>query len=221
MTLTEQSDDLLAIVLAPAPKTEPRPTVRRSRHFYRCSDCLSVAATDTKLPCVKDKWGYSTDEVNAACDAYNGPIEYMGKTLYTVGGHEYALRHVVGCKPACDGKCIGAIGPNCDCQCGGENHGTGKMVDIYEQGSVPRLKVPSEARTKGEQYRAALETCRAAWTAKFGYVTEKKRSGEWIGNFQLYLDGQYAQQRIAKARHLRVHGTRLKRLAELTAEFGK
>lgn len=23
----------------------------------------------------------------------------------------------------CDGRCMSALGPNCDCQCGGENHG--------------------------------------------------------------------------------------------------
>ena len=25
----------------------------------------------------------------------------------------------------CGGKCLNAVGPSCDCQCGGENHGSG------------------------------------------------------------------------------------------------
>lgn len=25
----------------------------------------------------------------------------------------------------CDGRCMGAVGPACDCSCGGENHGAG------------------------------------------------------------------------------------------------
>jgi len=25
----------------------------------------------------------------------------------------------------CDGRCTGAVGPACDCKCGGENHGGG------------------------------------------------------------------------------------------------
>lgn len=30
--------------------------------------------------------------------------------------------------PPCDGRCTNAPGPSCDCQCGGENHGSGKLV---------------------------------------------------------------------------------------------
>ena len=25
----------------------------------------------------------------------------------------------------CDARCMGAVGPSCDCSCGGENHGAG------------------------------------------------------------------------------------------------
>lgn len=56
----EQYDDLMAIIAGPVvslPAT-PRPMVRKSRHFYRCEDCLTVAAVDTKLACKRDKWGY-------------------------------------------------------------------------------------------------------------------------------------------------------------------
>jgi len=27
----------------------------------------------------------------------------------------------------CNGVCMGAVGPSCDCSCGGENHGTAKL----------------------------------------------------------------------------------------------
>ena len=28
----------------------------------------------------------------------------------------------------CDGRCMGAKGPNCECSCGGENHGMNAMI---------------------------------------------------------------------------------------------
>ena len=28
----------------------------------------------------------------------------------------------------CDGRCMGAVGPSCDCQCGGENHGANHIL---------------------------------------------------------------------------------------------
>jgi hypothetical protein len=59
----------------------------------------------------------------------------------TVGGHEYALRNVTGYKPICDGKCTGATGPNCDCICGGENHGTGRVVPIYTERRACRISM--------------------------------------------------------------------------------
>lgn len=27
----------------------------------------------------------------------------------------------------CNGRCMGAVGPACDCSCGGENHGTAHL----------------------------------------------------------------------------------------------
>jgi hypothetical protein len=37
----------------------------------------------------------------------------------------------------CDGRCIGAVGPSCDCSCGGENHGMTRLVDVaVDAGSV-------------------------------------------------------------------------------------
>jgi hypothetical protein len=35
--------------------------------------------------------------------------------------------HYVADKP-CDGRCIGATGHNCECSCGGKNHGIGSLA---------------------------------------------------------------------------------------------
>lgn len=40
----------------------------------------------------------------------------------------------------CDGRCTGATGPNCECSCGGVNHGTGRLIAVeIDAGGVPRL----------------------------------------------------------------------------------
>ena len=44
------------------------------------------------------------------------------------GGHGATFSVVQGSfseSVKCGGKCRGAVGPSCDCQCGGENHGSG------------------------------------------------------------------------------------------------
>lgn len=40
-------------------------------------------------------------------------------------GATYTMRAVNGVKTTkpCDARCMGAVGPSCDCSCGGENHG--------------------------------------------------------------------------------------------------
>lgn len=40
----------------------------------------------------------------------------------------------------CDGRCTNARGPNCDCRCGGVNHGSQRVVTVWrcaDAGRVP------------------------------------------------------------------------------------
>lgn len=38
----------------------------------------------------------------------------------------------------CDGRCTNAVGPTCDCVCGGRNHGTKALVTVsFDRGPVP------------------------------------------------------------------------------------
>ena len=60
----ERGADLLAILMSPVPEA-PKPAPFVTRHYYRCCDCLSVAATVAKI-------------AGAVCDACGGAIEYMG-----------------------------------------------------------------------------------------------------------------------------------------------
>lgn len=42
----------------------------------------------------------------------------------------------------CDGRCTNARGPNCECSCGGVNHGSQRTVKVWrDAGAVPSAKV--------------------------------------------------------------------------------
>lgn len=56
-------------------------------------------------------------------------------------------------------RCTGAVGPSCDCPCGGVNHGSGLLVLVEATTTVPRLTPPGDgaaARARAEAYRAAV-----------------------------------------------------------------
>lgn len=213
--------DLLAILTAPEPTPAPvvvTPKKRTKRHFYRCNDCLSVVATEAKIAEVRnpDTWRM---ELKATCDACEGRMEYMGETvsMFNTGW----LSKQTGVQPACDGKCIGATGPNCDCKCGGENHGSGKVVPVFEQFGIPRLQVPKEAGAKADAYRALLNEFRELYAAKIKPLQDRRIQGDWLeaGQFARLTAGQRLHQGFIMAKHGRTHASRNKKLAALIAEL--
>lgn len=52
------------------------------------------------------------------CPEHGGALAFRGG-LFTYNG----------AKP-CGGRCTNAIGPNCDCECGGRNHGVSHALDV-------------------------------------------------------------------------------------------
>lgn len=183
------------------------------RHFYRCIDCLSVVATETKIQPVQipPAYVYSFCE----CGACGGRIEYTGeverdrlqKTAFTV---------------PCDSRCTNAFGPRCDCQCGGANHGSHRVVEVVvEVGKVPRLIVPEDAKVKGEAYRALVQAVQNALQTRYGRVFQAKRNGEYlnVADWFLYVEGQRLQNRIHEAREFRSHVARNKKLNAILADI--
>lgn len=83
-----------------------------NRHYYRCLECLDVFAVEH----------HHYSDLHCAC---GGRCEYMGRVQQDV-----LVR--VEERTACDDRCTHARGPNCDCKCGGRNHGTGKTVTIIK-----------------------------------------------------------------------------------------
>lgn len=204
--------DLLAILLGPAPVQQSTPAPKPKpapRHFYRCTLCLSVACTEKKISTYVDEAGWTRHGKCGACD---GNLEYLGETK---GDHLTQVQYLC----PCDSRCTNAPGPNCDCRCGGENHGTGRLVAVeVDAGGVPRLKVTPEARKVADEFIALRDTVWDAYDAKYGDVNEMKAAGEWIGNWSFYMDGQYTAKRIRAACAMRSNA-RNKKLSAILNEL--
>lgn len=180
------------------------------RFFYRCTDCLTVVATESKIADRVTEGGSRLP--NAICDACEGPIEFMGKTDAT--GH---IRTLVGQVSPCDSRCTSAQGPNCDCPCGGENHGSQRTVDLYTSTPVPRLMVPKDAVGKAQEFKSLCEQFKTRWQAEFGELARLRRAGHRLSR-ELYAKlcrGQNLWIEFARTKRMKTHAGRNKKIAQL------
>lgn len=161
-------------------------------HYYRCPDCLSIATA-------------AEYQNKAECGLCAGRLEYMGRVQ---GARLVQDREL--CK--CDGRCIFAKGPNCDCSCCGDNHGAGWFGGGFETvtvdvGAVPRLRMPdnSQAATIAAEYRSGLaamyEAARAADVGR-----------DWRRRYEL-------ANAIDKVRTARIHKNRMAVILATLPEF--
>jgi hypothetical protein len=136
--------------------------------------------------------------------------------------------------PPCDGRCTCAVGPDCRCRCGGENHGTHLVVRYtVDQGSVlvaERAIGISERRAKqlraqAEEFRTVISAIRDRLELRYRPVIERKRAGEFLPTdlFRQWLTYRRARLEMSEAADLRVHKARMRRLREMleTVEAGK
>lgn len=167
-----------------------------TRHFYRCTDCLTVVAVEAEL-------------AKAECGACGGRMESMGR----VDGLRLTELRTGA---VCDGRCTHANGPRCDCQCGGANHGSGRTVTYsIDRGPVPQVDVPAkcDALRIANEWREALER----GLAECRGISDRKHRGEYLpeSEFRRMLSLSY---RINKARKLRTHNARMRALGDIVAE---
>lgn len=176
----------------------PRPAVPR-RSYYRCSDCLTPQVVDGSLP------------VGTTCSC-GGRISYIG----VVRRHRVVRLedHAV-----CDARCTGATGPNCDCQCGGEHHGSGRVVTVQvaDLGAVRLTPVDADAQiARATEYREAkrvLETAIMASRVAPEYVT--MGAGGYVSSPH-YWEVRHICERRTKAIGLKSHAGRLRALQTIT-----
>ena len=113
-----------------------------ARHFWKCPSCLTVAATET------------TTAARLSCGHCNVTMSYMGAV-----SRNRLVKTEERCK--CDARCTFATGPNCDCQCGGVNHGSQMLVTVtVDAGPVPIAHVKPTAQTLWDlkEYQALRTT---------------------------------------------------------------
>jgi len=190
-------------VAAPVP-----PVKMTTRHFYRCNDCLSVVTVDEELPWYVDEQGIGRKGKCGACDGW---IEYLGRTQRT-----RLVRDEDRCP--CDARCTFARGPNCDCRCGGANHGSQAWVRVVvDAGGIPIVQTPHDAAGKAEQYWDLVEAARTAVEQRYERFFAMKRAGEYLrpGDFSEYLDGCGWYRAIGAAQKMRSHAGRNKKLARI------
>jgi len=169
-----------------------------SRWAVRCGDCLDV--------------GFVTENPSYTpmhCASCGGPIEVMGRV-----GRSSLYR--LETQSACNGSCTGARGPQCDCHCGGVNHGTHRTVTIRrELGAIPTVTLPDAAKSlvRATEFRATV----AELQARLAPVRTRRYNRVWLSRpeFDALRGGETA---LAAAAAARTHVTRMKKLtAALTA----
>jgi GNAT superfamily N-acetyltransferase len=175
------------------------------KYYLRCEDCLAVTVV------IEDRTPKSLK-----CGACGGPIEVMG---FVKREHLFKTELEV----PCDVRCTNAKGPNCDCMCHGENHGSQLLVKVDRQvGKEPTVTPVDKESTikRAEEYRALKTKAQDIIEKKYGAVMKKKYAGEYISD-ELYWGHENAIKDIRRAKKARTHAGRIKILNSLIEELNK
>lgn len=213
-----QALDLLSFIPAAQEiTTEPAAPVKQSpKHFYRCNDCLTVAVTREEIkPTYDQKTGARH---YATCDACGGDVEYMGRTQTETG--ITLVKNEYRCP--CDDRCTSARGPNCDCKCGGKNHGSNLVVEVITAvGTLPKLMTPPSARRNAEQFRALYALAMQAWETRYAAVNKMRADRVYMqsAEYSLYCTGQNNRKHIAATKQMKSHSARMRKLGAIIAEI--
>ena len=80
------------------------------------------------------------------------------------------LRGIFNDQKPCDGRCMGAAGPSCECSCEGANHGRrwaslsdGEIASFAERGARNRARAQARAEAQRSERIAAKVVTRQAW----------------------------------------------------------
>lgn len=173
------------------------------RHFFKCSDCLTPMAVDA------DSAVRPANVAAEALCACGGRMTYMGRVERS---RVVASDH----RCPCDERCTGATGPSCECSCGGENHGTGRVVEVLrDMGGIPRFQCPADAFKRAEEFRLARELARERFKVRWSAVEADKRAGRWVSS-EDYYGWRAAVTALDHAEGLRTHAGRMRALEKLS-----
>lgn len=163
-----------------------------NRWFVRCTTCLAVSAVD-EHPNIGD-W---------QCGICNGSFENMGRVERDRLIHEHH-------EAICDERCTSARGPICNCHCGGQHHGSHRVVRVVrDAGKIPTV-TPNGGR---EQARLNAEEFRRMKAAALALLDPLLASrGRGYLPAAEYDRMRRLQAALRKAHEARVHSARLKAL---------
>lgn len=178
-----------------------RPLDTSARWFVKCPDCLAVGA-------VPGPNAHYFNNYEIRCSDCGTRLVVMGRV------QGVTLMH--GTRVPCDLRCTGAVGPHCNCQCGGKNHGLGLSCEIpHCAGEVPRVKLPKAGDVeRGKAFRA---TVKRLTDALCDHPTRlKKRAGAWLTpeEFTEYLGTHYDLLALRKIENMTSHAGREKALGK-------
>jgi hypothetical protein len=114
---------------------------------------------------------------------------------------------------ACDARCTHASGPNCDCSCGGENHGKGTLVEIVIIDGTVRVTTPCEAKEaqRGNEWREAVAAAKARLEAKHGTSLDCIKRGIRIP-YDLWSEANNANNAFFRIQGSKIHKTRMEKM---------
>lgn len=171
--------------------------MEEKRYYYKCFDCLSPMVAEER-------------QDNSAECFCGGLLSYMG--VVKQDGH---VHNEYSATP-CNTLCTDATGPNCNCSCGGKNHGVQQRADIRrdEDRGVAILTPPNKEKciVVATEYRAARE---AAWKRlEEQYGSDLTTTTKWLERplWEAITDDK-AAWRFAK--NAKVHSARMKALAKV------
>lgn len=184
------------------------------KHYYKCVDCLAPVCIDTT------QTGWREDELR--CPHCAGDLDWMGRVADGAG---VVINQTIDCP--CDERCTCAVGPNCDCRCGGQNHGIGIMWKTIVVGDTVKLEAAGDRASRdsakhsarGREWQALVARYHRAWDAAFDDVTKRRNAG-WIplADFRLWVAGQNTTKAYYVLRGQRSHArnAKLEKLIEAT-----
>ena len=178
------------------------------RYFHRCARCLSVMATEGDRP-----------PRGARCGACSGAIEVMGRVRRA---RVLDLRTLT----PCDARCTMASGPDCNCQCGGKNHGSGIAVAaaFASYGGFPTMTPPHVERAKriAAEWAEALREVKARIARHYPEI-DRVKLGARVNPFAATRAraGTAILDKVAAAEMMRAHPARLQAIAKINETLTK
>lgn len=155
-------------------------------YYHKCNDCLTPFS--------------STERHIDFCDC-NGSVEFMG----VVQGDKYVKTEN---RSPCDGRCTHAHGPSCDCECGGANHGTGRLVQVtVAEGKVKAFGLSEEDVERAHKFRQLRDIAERLYGSKHAETIDARRLGTFVSR-ERYLPMIRDRQVLDKILALKVFARR-------------